>query len=331
MITYETIDGRKATIAYINDELEPVDRDEATMIKIIFDDGEIRFGVKAPQDRLKSQFASEKRRAMALLGKHGDHDQSTHGNWSDGPTDDDKDSGDKKPSAVPGYKAGIKARSDGFSKVRAKWVNESPIKTIEDVQRTAPIAQANFAEAGNKIAGNLGVTFKNPTAKTQKIDEKTGEVVENPKGVARILEKLAEKEKEAGGPVSIARITDTARGTFVLNHPDDAEKVMNELAKTHEIIDEGWRTIPDSHYTDRPLLFRDRETGLIGELQLTHPDLLDAKDNRGGHKLYEDSRSLPKGHPDIPSYNAKMQALYGEILDNLDDDWKVIDGRWKRS
>jgi len=106
---------------------------------------------------------------------------------------------------------------------------------------------------------------------------------------------------------------------------------MNELAKTHEIIDEGWRTIPDSHYTDRPLLFRDRETGLIGELQLTHPDLLDAKDNRGGHKLYEDSRSLPKGHPDIPDYNAAMQKLYGEILDNLDDDWKVIDGRWKRS
>jgi len=96
VITKEVIDGRPAVISYINDSLEPVNRDEATMIKIIFEDGEIRFGVKAPKDRLKSQWQSHKRRAMKLLEKHGDHDQSTHGNWADGgggDEDDDKGGG----------------------------------------------------------------------------------------------------------------------------------------------------------------------------------------------------------------------------------------------
>ena len=128
-----------------------------------------------------------------------------------------------------------------------------------------------------------------PTAKTQKIDKDTGKVVENPKGVARIQEKIAEKEKINGGEkVPMARITDATRGTFVLNSPSDARKVVDELAKSYEMIDEGWRTIPDTHYTDRPLLFRDPATGLIGEIQLSHPDLLKAKDQGGGHELYEE-------------------------------------------
>ena len=324
---------------------------EAPMVKIAFDDGEIRLAIKERDDALrllareqsdelirkqreqeadkrrKSQWRSHKRRAALLLGKHGDHDQSTHGNWADGGGGGEES--DRPKAAVAGYKEGVKARGDAVEKVRDQWVKESPIKTIEDVIRDAPEAQRVLGEVGNRIAAAHGVKFKNPTAKTQTRDEKTGEVIENPKGVARILEKIADREA-AGKPTPMARVTDTARGTFVLNHPDDAEKVIGELAKTHEVVDEGWRTIPDSHYTDRPLLFRDRGTGLIGEIQLTHPELLDAKDNQGGHQLYEASRSLPKGHPDIPKYNAKMQALYGKSLDKLDDDWKIIDGRWTR-
>jgi hypothetical protein len=44
MIERQTIDGREAIVAYLkmgdNDMWQPADRDDAEMIKIIFDDGE---------------------------------------------------------------------------------------------------------------------------------------------------------------------------------------------------------------------------------------------------------------------------------------------------
>ena len=40
MIEKTEVDGRKATVAYINDDCEPCDKDEATLAKVIFDDGD---------------------------------------------------------------------------------------------------------------------------------------------------------------------------------------------------------------------------------------------------------------------------------------------------
>ena len=223
---------------------------------------------------------------------------------------------------------GLKAEASTMKKVREDWINQSPIETIDDMKREAPKAQATLGKIGNAIAAKLGVRYMHPPAKTQKLDEKTGKLVENPKGVARILEKIAEKEAiNNGNKVPLARITDATRGTFVLNHPSDARKVIDELSKSYEMIDEGWRTIPDTHYTDRPLLFRDPATGLIGEIQLSHPDLLDAKDHRGGHELYEEARKLPNGNARKDELNGQMQRLYGAVLNNLTPEWRVIDGR----
>jgi hypothetical protein len=342
------IDGRLASMANI-------EVDGVPMVKIGFDDGEIRLAIWERKDalrtfsrerdaellhkyreqqRLKGQWAASKQRSRALLEKGqfirdpetGEFMGSLPGPGHGEGEGSSGDGGDKKPAAVRDYKAGIKARADAFKKVREKWVDESPVKTIEDVIRDAPKAQAALADAGNKIAAKLGIKFKNPTAKTQTRDKETGKVVENPKGVARILEKLAER----GPGTPIARITDTARGTFIVNAYHEAEKALEALGETHEVIDEGWRTIPDSHYTDRPLLFRDRSTGIIGEVQITHPGLLDAKDNRGGHKVYDEARSLKPGDPKIAVLNAKMQALYGAVLDKLEGDWKKIDRRRDR-
>lgn len=221
---------------------------------------------------------------------------------------------------------GLKAESGTVNKVRQDWVNESPIQTIDDVKRAAPQAQDTLGKVGNAIAAKLGVEYMHPTAKTQKLDD-AGAVVENPKGVARILEKIAKKEAETGKPVPMARITDATRGTFVLNRESDARKVVDELSKSYEMIDEGWRTIPDTHYTDRPLLFRDPKTGLIGEIQLSHPALLKAKDSGGGHELYEEARVLPDGNARKDELNAQMQKLYGGVLNSLPPEWKKIDGR----
>lgn len=43
MIARETIDGRKATVAYMTRRFEPADKAEAELVKVRFDDGEVVF------------------------------------------------------------------------------------------------------------------------------------------------------------------------------------------------------------------------------------------------------------------------------------------------
>jgi hypothetical protein len=51
------------------------------------------------------------------------------------------------------------------------------------------------------------------------------------------------------------------------------------LAQLFEIADEGWQ-ITEAGYFDRKVLVRFR-SGQVGEVQFWHPDLLDAKENKG--------------------------------------------------
>ncbi len=39
------IDGRKATISYLDDAFRPVPKGEESLVKIIFEDGDVLFGV----------------------------------------------------------------------------------------------------------------------------------------------------------------------------------------------------------------------------------------------------------------------------------------------
>lgn len=47
MIERATIDGRQATVAYFKAAFEPTTREDATAVKVLFDDGEVRFGYRA--------------------------------------------------------------------------------------------------------------------------------------------------------------------------------------------------------------------------------------------------------------------------------------------
>ncbi|MBT1509442.1 hypothetical protein KIP88_02910 [Bradyrhizobium sp. SRL28] len=234
----------------------------------------------------------------------------------DGRTVSDYDEGTaeqmKTAPSIAGYRPGVRGRGDVEVKARrADWVAGSSVKTIDDVIRAAPIAQKSFAEAGRKIAADMGIKFKDPGPKTS-----------SAKGIDRTLQKIAER-----APDPAARVTDTARGAFILTHPDQADEVIRRLGRTHEVLAEPWRTIPGSNYTDRALLFRDRQTGLIGEVQITETKMLDAKTNRGGHEMYEKARVMPKG-PEKDALDAKMQALYGGVLDSYKGtDWEIVDGR----
>ena len=216
----------------------------------------------------------------------------------------------KTAPSVAGYKPGTRGRGEVEVKARrAEWVASSSIKTIEDVIAAAPIAQRSFAEAGRRIAEELGIEFKDPGWKTS-----------SAKGIERTEQKIA-----GYAPEPAARVTDTARGAFVLSHPDQADEVIQKLGRTHEVLAEPWRTTPGANYTDRALLFRDRQTGLIGEVQLTEPKMAAAKVI--GHKMYEKARVMPKG-PAQDALNAEMAALYGAVLDGYKGTvWEIVDGR----
>ena len=43
MIERVTIDGEEAYAAYVNKDFEPVDKDKATLVKLIFDNGKVMF------------------------------------------------------------------------------------------------------------------------------------------------------------------------------------------------------------------------------------------------------------------------------------------------
>jgi len=248
--------------------------------------------------------------AEAQLAKtfdESEHPRDDHGRWTD------SGGGDDAPAAVPGYKPGVKGRGKvEVERTRGEWVKESPIKTIDHVIAAAPIAQKALGEAGRKIAADLGIEFKDPGPKTK-----------SPEGIARTKQKIAERKGLT------ARVTDTARGAFILTKPEQADEVIRKLAQTHEVLAEPWRTIEDTHYTDRALLVRDRATGLIGEVQITEPAMAEAK--KIGHSLYEQSRSLPddaahKAEKD--ALVAQQRAIYGKVLDGYKGtDWQIVDGR----
>lgn len=45
MIVQQTINSKKATVAYLDDAYNPVDETDATHVKVMFDDGGVLFGV----------------------------------------------------------------------------------------------------------------------------------------------------------------------------------------------------------------------------------------------------------------------------------------------
>ena len=154
---------------------------------------------------------------------------------------------------------------------KESWIASSPIKTIDDVKRGAADAQKMLGDAGREIAEKLGgLTFKDPGPKTK-----------TEKGVQRVLEKAALR----GG--NLAAVTDTARATFLVDHPEQTDQIISELGKRFDVAPEPWK-VTDMNYGDRSVNVR-LPNGVIAEVQMMHPDMANAKspEGGGGHDLYK--------------------------------------------
>lgn len=47
MIERQDVEGRSATVAYLTADMQPVGKAKAELVKILFDDGEVRFAVQS--------------------------------------------------------------------------------------------------------------------------------------------------------------------------------------------------------------------------------------------------------------------------------------------
>ena len=203
--------------------------------------------------------------------------------------------------------------------VKANWIKASPIKTIDDVKRGAEEAQKMLGDAGREIADKYGLTFKDPGPKTK-----------SEKGVQRVLDKAAER----GG--NLAAVTDTARATFLVDHPEQTDQIIADLGKKFDVAPEPWK-VTDMNYGDRAVNVR-LPNGVIAEVQMMHPAMAHAKspEGGGGHDLYKISReAAPDGvKPDPAKFadaQAKQRELYGKVYDGLSDDWKAAFGKAGKS
>jgi hypothetical protein len=218
------------------------------------------------------------------------------------------------PSAE-GYHPGVKTPAvtgtiDQAKAVKDAWIKASPIKTIDDVKRLAAAGQGQLGDVGRTIGTKLGLEFKDPGPKTK-----------SESGVARVQFKAQQR----GG--NLAAVTDIARATFLIDHPEQAEQIINELGKHFEVAAEPWKRT-SMGYADRSANVR-LPNGMIAEIQMMHPDMAWAKSDNGGggHGLYVTARTAAADgeQPNPAKYDeavAKQRQLYGKTLAALPPDWK---------
>ncbi|HVJ23915.1 MAG TPA: hypothetical protein VM756_08265 [Burkholderiales bacterium] len=180
-------------------------------------------------------------------------------------------------------------------------------QSVEDLYQVAEAHQAAYVKACEEIAAELGdeVEFKNPGVKVRTTTE----------------EKIARKGyKDAGD------LTDVIRAGFVTRSPQVAELVLQRLAKTFEILDEGVVVTPLG-YVDQKALLRFPD-GRVAELQLWDAALLKAKEPEG-HRLYEAERAITaeeKATPEGATLHAALveasKDLYARALVDAAPEWR---------
>ena len=209
------------------------------------------------------------------------------------------------PKPVAGFRAGVAGRGNAAAKTAIdKWFDASPFKgNIQAAIKAAPEAQAQLGRLGDQIAKDVpGVEFKNPGVKTN-------------------TERILQKAELRGGA---ERVTDLARGGFVINDPGQVDKIVSALEKEVGVVVEDWR-VTDANYADRALNVR-FPNGLIGEVQLLEPRMAAAKIT--GHALYERARTLDQARDatEITRLTNEMRTLYGNVINGYSPAWKAALG-----
>jgi hypothetical protein len=100
---------------------------------------------------------------------------------------------------------------------------------------------------------------------------------------------------------------------------------MKELANQFQLADEDWQLTPDNYF-DRKVIVR-FDDGSLGEIQMWHPEMYEAKHVKGGALLYDKARVLKADDPQRMAYVKEMRKLYGDVLRKLSSPWKALVGK----
>lgn len=168
--------------------------------------------------------------------------------------------------------------------------------TVEELHAKAVENQYELARIGEEISQDIdGADFSLPPGANKGVKKFEGAV-----------DKIARKGYE--GP---HRLTDLTRASFIVDTPEAANAALGKLtgAVGGDVFDEGWKTQPNSLYTDRKALIR-FPNGAVGEVQFISRGMHKAKFIDGGHDLYELARepTTPRGQAVL--FDSVMRALY---------------------
>jgi hypothetical protein len=196
------------------------------------------------------------------------------------------------------YKPGVGAEGIEAAVALRKgtWQKEGP-DTVEAIIAAAPKNQAALADICEAIAAKTGLKFKNPGPKTPK----------------RIKDKL-ERGKTP------QEVNDAVRGGFNVETPEQADEIVKALAERFEVADEGWASTPVGYF-DRKVMVR-FDDGMVGEVQIWPPGLLEVKETKG-HQLYTEWQRAQSG-PQKAQLAAAQFALYAAAVGSMPPVWGHI-------
>lgn len=143
------------------------------------------------------------------------------------------------------------------------------------------------------------------------------------KGIKRATEKI---QADYAGDAS--KIKDVLRGTVAVRTVEDAQAAVAQILEAFDVQPKGRRNLfaegqPDPEDGYRDAKFNISLNGITAEIQVGIEEMLDAKENGPGHKLYEARQTLERRALDqkrdytkdeikaIANLNAKMRAVYG--------------------
>lgn len=185
----------------------------------------------------------------------------------------------------------------------------SPQKLFEMATRADPAFQTEMKEISDAVGGRYVA------------------------GPVKTVESIDAKLSRKGG--TAVDIPDPIRSTIVVTTKAQSDEIARLITDKMPTMDGGWQRVPGSGYFDRKLNVQytspDGER-LTAEIQLTTPEMLEAKDTFG-HKLYEQERSFfekYKSETDMPSseleklrqVRAEQERLYNEAAKNIDPEIK---------
>jgi hypothetical protein len=204
----------------------------------------------------------------------------------------------RQGGAEPARSSG--AGTDATIASAADLKRQQPARTIEQLYEVAPEHQKTLGQLGEQLAETHGAEWRDPGVKSRETTQ----------------QKMTRKGYE-----STAELTDVVRGGFVVGNPDQAEAIVADIAKRFTVVDEGWQ-VTAAGYFDRKVLVR-FDDGTVGEVQLWHPDMYEAKETTG-HKLYEQMRGLKPDDPKFMALLEQQRELYTNAIKNADQDWRSL-------